>query len=168
MSRSADDLDRLPLARERGRNLLHARVLRARIGVDLGKELHLLLEGLGAERILVRVEMRVGAGGALRDDAGVTGLHGLNGLARALQRGFRKLGGMGIARRLARDAAQAETLVGVEARRLEAAIVEAQRFGLAKLHEEFAVIRAIERIGDEIADAAAVKPGAGEEEIVGG
>ncbi len=163
----ADDLDRLPLACERGGDLLYAGILRTRIGVDLGKKLHLLLEGLAPKRVLVGIEMRVGARRAFGGDAGVTRLHRLHGVARALQRRFGKFRGMGIAGRFARDAAQAEALIGVEARGLEAAVIEAEHFRLAVLHEEFAVIRALERVADKGGNAVAVEPGAGEEKVVG-
>lgn len=75
---------------------------------------------------------------------------------------------MRVARRLARNAAEPEALIGVEACRLEAAIVEAEHFRLAVLHEEFAVIRARQRVADKGGNAIAVEPGAGEEKIVGG
>src|SRR5690606_21428928 len=75
---------------------------------------------------------------------------------------------MGIARRFARDAAKPEPLIGVEARRLQAAVIETEHLRLAVLHEESAVIRAIERIADKGGNAVAVEPGAGEEKIVGG
>jgi len=55
----------------------------------------------------------------------------------------------------------------VEACRLEAAIVETERLALPELHEEFAVIRVLQRLADKRGDALALKTGAGEEKIVG-
>jgi hypothetical protein len=74
---------------------------------------------------------------------------------------------MGIARALVEDGAQAEALGGVVGGTLEPAIVEGQRLGLAEFEEELAVIRTLERIGNDGLDALAVETGAGEEELVG-
>ena len=56
---------------KRGRDLAHAAVLAARIGVHLFQQLHLLLEARGLERIDVGIELDVAAGRGRGDRAGM-------------------------------------------------------------------------------------------------
>ena len=56
---------------------------------------------------------------------------------------------MGIARGFTGNGAQAKTLIGVEAGGLQASIVENERFSFPVFEEEFPVIRAADRVGNE-------------------
>ena len=57
----ADDLDHLPRAGERDRDLARLGLLGAHIGVDLLEQRHLLGEGLAVDRVVVGIEQPVGA-----------------------------------------------------------------------------------------------------------
>ncbi len=70
------DLDMLPGGGERGGNLAHARILGAQPGVDLLQQLCLGLEGGRGDRILVAIEMAIGAGGSRGKRAGIAALDG--------------------------------------------------------------------------------------------
>src|SRR5207253_10005159 len=59
----AQDLDHLPGARERDRNLPHARVLAPRIGVDGLEQPHLGVESGRAERIPVAIKADIATAG---------------------------------------------------------------------------------------------------------
>ncbi len=59
----AQDIDDLPACGNRSRHLPHLVVLAAQIGVDIGQHLDLLLEGRRTDRVLVAVELVVGAAG---------------------------------------------------------------------------------------------------------
>jgi len=61
---------------------------------------------------------------------------------------------MRIARGLASHRAQAKTLVRAEIGGLQAAIVEHQRFALAVFEEQFAIVGALDRVGDDLLEAA--------------
>ena len=161
----AQDLDLLVGTAERGGDLAHARVAAARIGVDLFQQLDLLGEGRAAERALVAVERPVGAARRLGVGALVAGLHRLHRIAGAADGGLGNLAGMGVALRFAGHRPQAEALVGVEARRLQPAVVEEQALGLGVLQVELAVVGAAERIGDRLAGGLAVKSGAVENAV---
>ena len=89
--------------------------------------------------------------------AALDGLHGVRGAA---DRRLGNVARMGIARRLAGDGAEPETLIGVEARRLEPAIVEDQALGLRIFEVELAVVGALERLGDCDARSLLIEPGA--------
>jgi hypothetical protein len=65
---------RLPLAGQAGHDLADSRLFAAGVGVDVGEQRHLGLEGHRAQRILVGVEQPVGAGRGLGHDAGAAGL----------------------------------------------------------------------------------------------
>jgi hypothetical protein len=56
---------------------------------------------------------------------------------------------MGIPGSLSGHRPQAETLVGVECARFQAAIIKGQRFNLRMLHVKLAVIRILQSIGDD-------------------
>ncbi|ESZ38306.1 hypothetical protein X732_18160 [Mesorhizobium sp. L2C066B000] len=60
---------------------------------------------------------------------------------------------MSVAAGLAGHGAQAKTLVGVEIGGLQPAIVEHQRFALAVFEEQFAVVGAVQCVGDDPLDA---------------
>ena len=57
----ADDLHDLPFAEQGSHHLAHARLLRPRIGVDLGQQRDLGVEGRAVERIVVDIERAVGS-----------------------------------------------------------------------------------------------------------
>ncbi len=115
------------------------------------QDFNLLFEGWRADRVLVAVEFLVGALGRCGVAAGIALRDRSNGLCRALQRRNRKIACMRVADRFAGDGAKAETLLGIEASALEAAIVEHQRFRLRMLDEELAVIGAGKRLGNVFA-----------------
>src|SRR5262245_8744145 len=73
---------------------------------------------------------------------------------------------MGIARRLARDSPQAETLGSVEARALDTPVVQRHALGLAVFEVELAVIHAVERVAHQALDPLRVHAGAVEEQRV--
>ena len=140
--------------------MAHARVLGAGIGVDALQQLHLGVEGRLAERVFVAIEFTVGAAGGLGVTAAVAAFHRAHRLGGPRKRGFRHVGGVGIADRLVLHRAQAETLRGVVGRLLEAAIVEHQHFGLAIFQEQFAVVGAVQAAPDQLANLGFVEPGA--------
>ena len=145
------DLDALPRGGERGRHLPHARVPGAQPGVDLLQQLRLGLEAGLHNGVGLAVARTVGARGRVGQRAGMAVRHRRDGRRRAPERGLRELARMGVARRLAGHRAQAEAAVGVEARRLQPAVVEDQRLALAVLDIELAVVGMAERVGDDAA-----------------
>ena len=160
---AAQDLDHLPGRAERDRDLPHARVLGAGIGVDGLQQPHLGLEGRLAERIVVAVEADIGAAGRLGIAAGIAALDRAHRVGRARQRRFGHVGGMGIADRLVLDRAQPETLLGVVGRLLEPAVVEHQHLGLGVFEKQLAVVGAFEAAGEVAAGVLAVEAGAVEQ-----
>jgi hypothetical protein len=168
LAAGAQDLERLPLAADRGADLAHALVLGAGIGVDLLEQLDLGLEGLEAERIVVPVEQLVGAGGRPGHDAAVAAVHRGHRPGGALDRILGKLAGVGVAGRLARDGAQAEALHGVEAGASQAAVVVGETFGLPVFQEQLAVVGARQGFVHQGLEPLPVEPGAVEEDLVGG
>ena len=149
------DLDRLPLRPEGRGDLPHVLALAADIGVDLLQQLHLRLEARRGDRVFVAVELAVGAGGRLGDDAAVAGLDRRDGGRGTLQRPGREFAGMGEADRLAGDGPQAEALVGGEVAGAQAAVVEDQRFLFAGLQIEFAIVGAVQRLAEDRVDLGA-------------
>ena len=122
----------------------------ARVSVDFAEQLDLGLEGRFAERVDIAIEAAVGAGGRRRHDPR-RGPH-------APPERFRRRAGSrppkvrwrGRSRPPSpRDRAQAESLGGVEAGALQAAIVEAQTLGLTVLEEQLAVVGAGQRFVDQ-------------------
>ena len=93
----------------------------------------------------------------------MTALDGGNGVTGSSDRSFRDLAGVRIASCLARDCAKAKPLSLVVAGGLETAIVEYEAFGLVELDIEFAVIGAIQRVGDCTAGGLTVDSGSVEE-----
>ncbi len=89
----------------------------------------------------------------------MTALDGGNGVTGSSDRSFRDLAGVRIASCLARDCAKAKPLSLVVAGGLETAIVEYEAFGLVELDIEFAVIGAIQRVGDCTAGGLTVDSG---------
>ena len=71
---------------------MDAHVLRARIGVDVGQQLHLGLEFDEAERIVLGIERAVGSGRRGCKGAAAALAYGLHGLAGAPDRLFAELG----------------------------------------------------------------------------
>src|SRR5690606_23257319 len=88
-------------------------------------------------------------------------------LCGAGDRFLRQLARMGVAGGLAGDRAQSEALARVEARALQSAVVVAERFRLAVFEEQLSVVGALQRLADAGLDAAPVKAGAREEQVVG-
>src|SRR6185437_14646449 len=99
-------------------------------------------EGRRRERVLVAIELAVGAARGFGIAAGIAALDGAHRLGGTRQRGFRHVGGVRIADGVALDRAQAEALRGVVGRLLEAAIVVDQRLGLFVFEKQFAVVGA--------------------------
>ena len=167
------DFDDLPRRRDAGGHLPHARILGARIGVDLFQQLDLGLEAGRAERIFVGVEFDVGARRRHRDVAGIVAAHRAHRIRGARDRAFRHVGGMGIADRVVLDGAQAEALRGVVGRLFQPAVVEQQHFRLAVFEEQFAVVGAFEPAlenfyGRWLVEAGAVEEGGGRSWIMAG
>jgi hypothetical protein len=75
---------------------------------------------------------------------------------------------MGVAGRFAGDGAKPEPLAGVEARRLQAAIVEKETLGLRVLDIELAIVSPGERVGNRAPGCLARESGAVEDGVVGG
>ncbi len=155
----AHDLDHLPFAGKRAGDLLHARILGARIGVDLLEKPHFVFEGHIGEGIVGGVERNVGARGRHREHAGIIRFHRLDGAHRAPQGVLGKLGGMGIARGFPRHGAQAEALHGIVARRFQAAIVEGEGLRQSVFEKELAVIGAHQRVVEQRLHAAPIETG---------
>ena len=86
LAAGAQDLDRLPVAADRGGHLAHPRVLAAGVGVDLFQQLDLGLEGHESQGVVVAVEPRVGAERRLGHGAVVAALDRLHGFRRPLDR----------------------------------------------------------------------------------
>ena len=79
---------------------------------------------------------------------------GLGGAADGIER---RVGGVGIAERVAGHAAQAETARGVQIGGFQAAIIKYQRFGNLGLQEELAIIRAMQRVMQDGLHAVGIK-----------
>ena len=156
----AQNFHHLPSGADARRHLPHARVLGAGIGVDLFEQLHLGFESRFAERVVVAVELAVGAAGRVRVAAAVAAFDRAHGVRRAGNRRFRQVRGMGIADRLVLHRAQAEALRRVVGCLLEPAVVEGQRLGLAVFEEQFAVVGAIEAAAENAAHLGLVEAGA--------
>ena len=128
----ADDLDDVPAARQRDRNLRDARVARTSGGVDRLAQIHLVGEGNEIERVGCRIEVAVG--GARRAGLGrARRIDQRHRFARAADRGGAELVGVREGGHLARHGAQAKARMRVVARCLQPTIVEAERLGLAIL-----------------------------------
>ena len=129
-------------AARRGRDLHHAGVEPAQVGVDLAQRLDLDREVRVVERVVVGVEALVGrraaAGRACRRRRRPRA-------ARSRPRASappRRSRSNGRSPRSRPHRAQAEALGGVVARGLQAAVVEDQRLGAAPLEEQLAVVGA--------------------------
>jgi len=139
----AQDLYRLPFARDRAHDLAHARIFGARIGVDVGEQLGLLCKGHQFERIVVGIEARIRPLGPVGSrTARIAGFGGRNRARRALDGAMAQVGRMRIGGRFARNGAQAEALRGVERSAFELAVVEGQALGLAVFEIKLAVVHA--------------------------
>jgi hypothetical protein len=156
----AQDFNHLPGGGDAGGYLPHARILGARIGVHGFQQFHFRLEWLGRERIVVAIELAVGAAGRVGIGAGVAAFHRAHGFGGARQRAFRQVGGVRIADRFAFDGAQAEALRRVVGRLLESAVVEGQHLRLLVFQEQFAVVGAFQATSDQLPNLALVEPGA--------
>ena len=146
---------------QRDGHLRHARIARASGGVDLDHQRDLARERDRGERIGVRVELLVGAWRGRGGFPALTGGDQSYRLGGAFDRGFTDLVRVREAGGLARDAAQAEALRGIEAGVLQTAIVEREGFGHAVLEIEFAIVAAGERLIDERLGAGRIEAGLG-------
>ena len=164
----ADDLDDLPGARQRHRDLARLGFLGAHIGVDLLQQRHLLGEGHAVDRIVVGIEQAVGAARRFVGLAAAAGAHRLDRFGGALQRLLVQRRGVGKARDVARHRAQAEALRGVERGALQLAVVERQAFALDIFQEQLAVVAAGQRVVDHLRRLALVECALAEEQAVGG
>ena len=163
----ADDLHRLPGAEKRRHHLPHPWLLGPGVSVDLRQQRDLVVEGRAVQRVVVHVERAVGAGGRCRHGAAVAAADRADRGGRPLERVLAELAGMGVGRGLAGDRAQPETLMGVEARALEAAVVEGEALALAVFEEELAVVGAVQRVRDDPLRSRPVEACAIEEDLVG-
>ncbi len=162
-------LHRLPLAGDRGHDLLDAGVLAAGVGIHGGEQRGPLGEGLLGERVRVRVEARVGGAGRVARPPSAPGAHGRDGARRASQRRLRDLACVRVAGLLIEHGAQAEAERGVGARRADAALFEGDDLALPVFEEELAVVAAVQRVADDVLGVRPVEVGAGpvEEKGVG-
>ncbi len=163
----AQDAHGLPLPAERHRDLAHARILAARIGVDLGEQLGLGREIEATQGIDVGIELPVRAGRRQGKRAADAGLHRAHGGGGAADRVLAQVRGMRIAAQFARQRAQPEALALVERRALDAAVVEHHHLRLAPFEEQLAVVHPGKRVADDALELAPVHAGADEEQIVG-
>ena len=162
----ADDVDHAPRARQADRDLGDARIAGARRRVDLLAERDLPREGDQAQRIAVRVELRVGpprrrGAGALRR---IEHRHRLGGAA---DRAFAELVGLGEGRGLARNPAQAEARLGVEIGGLQPPVVEAEALRGDILEIKLAIVAALQRIGGELERGVGIEAAGAVEEAAG-
>ena len=164
----ADDLHRLPGAEKRRHDLADSGFLHPGVSVDLRQQRDLVVEGRTVQRVVVHVERAVGAGRRCRHGPSVAAADRADRGGRPLERVLAKLAGVGVGRGLAGDRAQPEALVGVEARALEAAVVEGEALTLPVFEEELAVVGAVQRILDDPLRSRPVEPCAIEEDLVGG
>ena len=155
-----------PVRPQRGRHLVDPVVLAAQVGIDLAQKPHLLRVRQFVERTLVAVETTVGRrrAGVKPAIAPADGPHGLRGPANG---GFRQFRRVGIGCRVLDHAAQPETLNDVVVGVPEAPVVEGERLRMTVLQEEFAIVRANERVADNPGDAALVHVRAPEEQFIG-
>ena len=95
----AQDFDHLPGGGEAGRDLPHARVLVAHIGVDLCQQFDLGLEARRVQRIVVAIEPDIGVRRRRGEVAAIAAAHRAHRVGGAHQRRLRDVGGMRIADR---------------------------------------------------------------------
>ena len=142
----AQDLDMLPGGGERSGDLTHARVASPQPGIDFLQQLCFLLEARCCQRVLVAVELAVGAGGRRCQLARIAGLHGRDGVGGSHQCRFAQFAGMGIAGCFPRHCPKTEAGIGVVVGGLQATIVEKERLALARFEEQLAIIGTMDRI----------------------
>ena len=164
----AQDFHHLPARGNAGGDLPHALILAACIGVDRFQKFHLRIESRRSERIVVGIELAVGAAGRFGISAAVATVDGAHRFGRARQRAFRQIGGVRVTDRFGLHGTQAKTLRGVISRLLEPAIIEGERFGLAIFQEQLAIVGAIQAMADQLAHFSAVEPGAVDQRRNGG
>ena len=163
---AAQDLHRLPLARQGRHHLGHPVVEAAGVGVDIGEQLHLGLEIDLVQQVVVHVEVAIGARRRRRQGAAVAGAHRRYRIGGAADGILVQLGRMGVTGRLVGDGSEAEALSGVEAGALQTPVVEGQALGLAVFKVELPVVGAGKGIADDALDAPPVEAGTGEEQVV--
>jgi len=120
------DLYDLPACGNRCRDLADLVGLVAQVGVNLGKKPHLFLEGRRTDRVLLAVELAVGALGCCSIVAAMAAGDGGDRFGGSRQRRKRKLARMRVADSLAGDRPEPEALIGVEAAALQATVVEGE------------------------------------------
>ena len=145
----------LPRRGERGRHLPHARVARrAAMRVDFLQQLGLRLEGRRGDRVLVAVEMPVGARRrrrpACRNSRLLTAETASEARSSAASDKFAR---MRVAGRFAGHRAQAETLVGADSSRSSAGRCRTSAPRSRCFEIELAVVGAGDRVGHQRLDA---------------
>jgi hypothetical protein len=125
---------------EAHRHLPHPRILVAQIGVDLGEQLDLGLETGRIQRIVVDVKLHIRVRRGCRERSGIAAAHRQHRIRRTRKRRQRHVGRMRIPDRVILHRAQAKPLARVVGRLLQPAVVEGERFGLAILQKQFAIV----------------------------
>ena len=138
----AQDLHRLPFPGDRGHHLHHARVSRARIGVNflqqrgLGSEIHL------RERIGIGVKPRIGGARRNIQSPAMALAHGLHCGCRTRKRSVRQFPRMGVACGFTGHGTQAKAARCIVAGRTDAAIIQRNRLTFAVFQEKFSIFTA--------------------------
>ena len=132
-----------------GRHLHHAGIERAGIGVDPGERVELDGKLRAAHRIGIGIEAGIGALGRIGHCAAARAHGKARGFGGAFERAFGDFGGMGVARDLALDGAQAEPFGGVVAGGLDPPVIEQEHFGAAAFEEQFAILGPVRRRAED-------------------
>ena len=135
------DLDLLVRGGKADRDLHHAGVQAARIGIDLLENVELGAESRAGHRVRVGIEPLIRRRRGVRPRAAALTHGQAGGFAGAQQRRFGDFRGMGVACDLAAHRAQAEAFGCVIAGGFHAAIVKEQHFRTFALQEQLTVIR---------------------------
>ena len=135
--------------RDRGRHLHHPWVQIAGIGVNFAQGIDLDRKTRARNRIIPYIKLAIGALRGRGHGAAAIAHGQPRGLCRPAQRGFGQLGAMGIARDLATDRAQTESLGCVIAGRFDPAIIQDQRFRPPPFQKQFAIIAPRNRIAKD-------------------
>ncbi len=106
---AAQNFDRLPGGGDARRNLAHARILGAGIGVDGLQELRLRFEAGTGERAVLAIKLHIGARRRRGIMAGIAAFDRAHRIRGALDRRLRNVGSMRIADRLVLHGAQAQS-----------------------------------------------------------
>src|SRR5579885_603309 len=143
------NFDRLPGCCKARRDLSHARILGASIGV----------EGWTAQRAFLAVELHIGAPWWRGIAAAIAAFDRAHRIGSTLDRRFRDVRGMRVADSLVLYGAQSKALRSVISRLFQPTIIEGQHFGLAVFQEQFTVIGTVEPARDDFRKARPVEAG---------